>query len=64
MYDGAMETVEYMWVNIWCILDLLWDLLTNTKLQKFTSLAYSYQLVTNAQNEMLLWLAGMDFVKI
>ena len=19
--DGPMETVEYMWVNIWCILD-------------------------------------------
>ena len=21
MNDGAMETVEYMWVNIWCMMD-------------------------------------------
>ena len=21
MYDGPKETVEYMWVNIWCIID-------------------------------------------
>ena len=21
MYDGPKETVEYMWVNIWCMLD-------------------------------------------
>ena len=21
MNDGAMETVEYMWVDIWCMLD-------------------------------------------
>ena len=21
MYDGPMETVEHMWVNIWCMLD-------------------------------------------
>ena len=21
MYDGPMETVEYIWVNIWCMLD-------------------------------------------
>ena len=21
MYDDPMETVEYMWVNIWCMLD-------------------------------------------
>ena len=21
MYDGPMETFEYIWVNIWCILD-------------------------------------------
>ena len=40
LYDGAMETAEYMRVNIWCILDSLLDLLT--KLQKFTSLAYSW----------------------
>ena len=20
MYDGAMEAVDYMWVNIWCML--------------------------------------------
>ena len=23
MYDGPMETVEYIWVNIWCILDCI-----------------------------------------
>ena len=21
MYDGLIETVEYIWVNIWCMLD-------------------------------------------
>ena len=21
MYDGPLETVEYMWVTIWCMLD-------------------------------------------
>ena len=21
MYDGPMETLEYIWVNIWCMLD-------------------------------------------
>ena len=21
MYEGPMETFEYIWVNIWCILD-------------------------------------------
>ena len=21
MYDGTMETVEHMWLNIWCMLD-------------------------------------------
>ena len=21
MYDGPKETVEYMWVNTWCMLD-------------------------------------------
>ena len=21
MYDGSMETVEYIWANIWCMLD-------------------------------------------
>ena len=21
MYDGPMKTVEYMWANIWCMLD-------------------------------------------
>ena len=21
MYDGPVETIEYMWANIWCMLD-------------------------------------------
>ena len=37
MNDGSMETVEYVWVNIWCILDELLDFVT--KLQKYTTLA-------------------------
>ena len=59
MYDGAMETVEYMWVTIWCIQDLLWNLFTNTKLQKFTSLAYSW----STSDECTKWdavVAGRD----
>ena len=28
MYDGPLETVEYMWVNIRCMLDWLLDFVT------------------------------------
>ena len=40
MYDGHMETVEYMWVNIWFTLDLVVGICQKIKLQKYTSLAY------------------------
>ena len=36
MYDGSIETVEYFWVNVSCMLDLV------TKLQKYTPFAYSW----------------------
>ena len=38
MYDGPMETVEYIWVNIWWMLTELLDFVT--KLQKHTPIAY------------------------
>ena len=39
MYDGPMETFKDMWVSVWCMLD--WIVGIVTKLQKYTSLAYS-----------------------
>ena len=54
MYDRHMETVEYMWMNIWYTLDLIVGFFHKTAVP---------QLVTE-QNETLLWLAGMNYVKI
>ena len=60
MYDGPMETAEYIWVNIWCMLD--WILSQNCK----NTLCFHTvdQLVRNPENEMLLWLVGIKCVKI
>ena len=37
MNDGAMETVEYIWVDIWCMLD--WIIGYVARLQKYISLS-------------------------
>ena len=44
MYDGSIETVEYFWVNVSCMLDLV----TNTLLLHTVD-----QLVRSAKNETL-----------
>ena len=54
MYNSAMETVEYMWVNIWCMVDWIIG---------FQFLDIVIQPVS-AKNETLLCLVGMNCVKI
>ena len=44
MDDGPMETVKYMWVNIWCMLEWIVGL---------AEIHFLAQLVS-AQNEVLL----------
>lgn len=52
MYDGAMKTVEYIWVNIWYMLD--WVLLQNCR---GTLVVNSFdQLVKSEKTEMLFYL--------
>ena len=41
MNDGAMETAEYMWIDIWRVLDSIIDYVT--KLQKYISLTWVAQ---------------------
>ena len=50
--------VEYMCVNIWCKLD--WIIGFGHKTAEMHFFSMSAQLVS-AQNEMLLWLAGMNY---
>ena len=57
MYNGPMETVECMWVNIWCMLD--WIIGFGHKTAEIHFLGMSVQLVS-AQNQTLWWLAGMN----
>ena len=50
MYDGPIETVECIWLNIWCILDCIWsESCRNTLLFHTVN-----QLVRRAKDEMLL----------
>ena len=53
MYDGSVETVEYMWMNIPCMLD--WIIGFGQKTAEIHFLGMNKQLIS-AQNEMLLWL--------
>ena len=57
MYNGPMETVECMWVNIWCMLD--WIIGFGHKTAEIHFLGMSVPLVS-AQNQTLWWLAGMN----
>ena len=52
-----METVEYMWVNIGCMLD--WIIVFGHKTAEIHFFGIRAQLVS-AQNEMLLWLVGIN----
>ena len=53
MYDSPMETVEYIWVNIWCKLDWILSQNCRNKLPLHTV----DQLVRSAKNKMLLYLS-------
>ena len=52
MYVGPMETVEYILVNIWCMLD--WIMSQNCR--NTLPLHTVDQLVRSAKNEMLFYL--------
>ena len=41
MNNGAMETVEYMWVDIWCRLDWIIGLCYKTAEIHFSGMSYS-----------------------
>ena len=57
MNDGAMETVECMWVDIWCMLDWIIGLCHKTAEMHFPGMVCS-------TSETLLWLMEMDYAKI
>ena len=57
MNDGTMETVECIWVDIWCMLDWVIGLCHKTTEMHFPGMGCS-------TSEMLLWLTEMECVKI
>ena len=57
MNDGAMETVECLWVDIWCMLDWVIGLCHKTAEMHFPGMGCS-------TSETLLWLTEMECVKI
>ena len=57
MNDGAMETVECIWVDIWCRLDWVIGLCHKTTEMHFPDMGCS-------KSETLLWLTEMEYVKI
>ena len=57
MSDGAMETVECIWVDIWCMLDWVIGLCHKTAEMHFPGMGCS-------TSETLLWLTEMECVKI
>ena len=57
MNDGAMETVECIWVDIWCMLDWVIGLCHKTAEMHFPGMGCS-------TSETLLWLTEMECVKI
>ena len=60
MYDGPTQTVDYIWANIWCMLNLIlsWNCGNKSPMHNVD------ELLRNAENERLLSLAGMKGVKI
>ena len=60
MYDNPIETVDYILVNISCMIDwILWQNGRNT-----LPLHVVDHLVRSVENEMIMWLAGIKFVKV
>ena len=57
MKDGAMETEECIWVNIWCRLDWIMRLCHKTAEMHFPGMGCS-------TSETLLWLTEMEYAKI
>ena len=58
MNDGAIETVEYMWVDIWCMLDWIIGLCHKNGEIHFPCVSCSTSRLVSTQNETLLWLTG------
>ena len=61
MYNSAMETVEYMWVNMWCMVDWIIGFCHKAAEKHFLDIVIQ---PVSAQNETLLCLVGMNCVKI
>ena len=59
-YDGPMETIEYIWLNICSMLNWIssQNCINTLPLHKVD------QLVMSTKNETLLWLVGIKNVKI
>ena len=57
MNDGAMEIVECIWVDIWCMLDWIIGLCHKTAEMHFPGMGC-------LTSETLLWLMEMDYAKI
>ena len=57
MNNGAMETVECIWVDIWCMLDWVIGLCHKTTEMHFPGMGCS-------MSETQLWLTEMECVKI
>ena len=64
MNDGAIETVEYMWVGIWCMLDWIIRLRHKTAEIHFPCVTCLTSRLVSTQNETLLWLMGLKCAKI
>ena len=41
MYDGQLENVEYMWVNIWCMIDYIIGFHHKTARIHFLAISFS-----------------------
>ena len=55
--DGVVETVECLWVDVWCMLDWVVGLCHKTAEMHFPGMGCS-------TSETLLWLTEMECVKI
>ena len=60
MSDGAMETAEYMQIDIWRVLDSIFELCHKTAEIHFSGMSCS---IVSTQNETLLWLTKMKKAK-
>ena len=50
MYNGPIQTVKYIWVSIWCMLD--WTFAQNCR-NEFTSFTYSWSISDSEEYKIL-----------